>query len=458
MSARERLEARFRRAADEARAKHPIALIEWPELRIPEPLLASMLMAEALTTRAGEPPPEELAAHYCGKMPQLLVEQLADERFAPHFSRAIELEAWPRLAAALDGLYGALASAGLDAAALLGAPTPAALLAARSSPAALYAGALFASGLPLTGAYPRERALLLDEMKINDPRSVMDLRLSGNLIHELAHGPPRARADVPWLIVEAAALHLGAAAHLAHVLPDVAGEAVPGVARFVLVGEVLAARFGEAALWRVLVDDGGLAASFPPRVAAALEVAAWQEWLARREAPFARDAERAFDWIKLACGAADALVGEGDGAAEAARRPSLLDAAARTDFAALAWFGEQPQPGDRARVARGVRALFRVNRVEPVFHTAPSELPDGRVLLDVAACRLRAAPRADGVFGEPADWLFPPPLARRLLERGARRVAVEGVTRARAGRAADALYELALGTAPLAAEVALPAP
>jgi len=33
-------------------------------------------------------------------------------------------------------------------------------------------------------------------------------------------------------------------------------------------------------------------------------------------------------------------------------------------------------------------------------------------LLDVAACVLRAEPRAEGVFAEPAWWLFPPPLAR----------------------------------------------
>jgi hypothetical protein len=442
------LTARFARAAaravDRARAACG-KLPQWPELRIPEPLLASIEIAAALD---GGAPPEELAHYYCDKMPQLLVELLADADFAPLFHRAIELAEWPRLDQALQGLYAALAAVGLDPAPLLGAPTPAALYAARPTPAALYAGSLFASGLPLTGAYPADRARLVRD-------GALDLRLSGNLVHELCHGPPRASAiATPWIVLEAAALHLGAAARVQHVFPDEAGEAVPGVARFVAIGGALEARFGAAALWRVLYG-APLAETFPPRVAAALEVAAWQDWLRRRHAPFARDAEAALAWVKLAAGAADGLVAGGDGAASAARRPDLLAAAARTPWSALAWWREEPSSADGARVERAVRALCQVNRLAPLFETAPSEPPGGRVALDVDACRLYAAARKDGVFGEPADWWFPPPLARRLHERGARLVAVEGVTRARTREAAAALVELALGSSPLAAETVL---
>src|SRR5581483_6732625 len=151
-------------------------------------------------------------------------------------------------------------------------------------------------------------------------------------------------------------------------------------ARFVAIGDALAARFGEAALWRVLYRVP-LAETFPPPIAAALEVAAWQDWLRRRHAPFARDAEAAQAWIKLACGAA------------------LLAAGARTPWSALAWWDEEPSSADGARVERAVRALGQVNRLAPLFETAPSEPPGGRITLDVAECRLRAAPRPDGVFG-----------------------------------------------------------
>ncbi|HZS42154.1 MAG TPA: hypothetical protein VFF06_35235 [Polyangia bacterium] len=464
MSARGRLEARFRRAADSARAACG-KLPQWPELRIPEPLLASMETAAALD---GGAPPEELASYYCEKMPALLVELLADAAFAPLYHQPIDRARWPRLAAALDGLYAALAAAGLDPAPLVGAPSAAALLAARPSPAALYAGTLFASGLPLTGAYPADRARLVRE--INDPGSVIpeindrgsviaarvDLRLSGNLVHELCHGPADAAAGgAPWIVVEAAALHLGAAARAAHVFPDEPGEAVPGVARFVAIGDALAARFGEAALWRVLYRVP-LAETFPPPIAAALEVAAWQDWLRRRHAPFARDAEAAQAWIKLACGAAP--IAAGDGAESAARHPELLAAAARTPWSALAWWHEEPSSADGARVERAVRALGQVNRLAPLFETAPSEPPGGRITLDVAECRLRAAPRPDGVFGEPADWWFPPPLARRLHERGARGIVVENVTRARSAAAASVLTELSLASGPLAAETVLRSP
>ncbi len=109
-------------------------------------------------------------------------------------------------------------------------------------------------------------------------------------------------------------------------------------------------------------------------------------------------------------------------------------------------------------MASGVRALFQVNRMAPNFQTDPAELADGRITVEVEACRIAAARRPDGVFGEPADWLFPPPLARRLHERGARRILVEDATRARRDALAAALTELCLGTQPLAAEVELRAP
>ena len=109
------------------------------------------------------------------------------------------------------------------------------------------------SGLPLVGAYPAEReAIGRDLASGADAHAVFDLRLSGNLAHEICHGPLRAGDGpaAPWLIIESAALHLGSIAFRRHVFPEVAGEAIPGVAPFVLVGEALARLFGRRALWR----------------------------------------------------------------------------------------------------------------------------------------------------------------------------------------------------------------
>jgi hypothetical protein len=109
----------------------------------------------------------------------------------------------------------------------------------------------------------------------------------------------------------------------------------------------------------------------------------------------------------------------------------------------------------RALVKDAVRALFQVNRMAPTFQTAPSEPPGGRLWLDVAACSLWAERRSDGVFAEPAWWLFPPPLARRLHDRGARRVRVDGAVRAARGAIAHALIELAADGGALAEEPVL---
>jgi len=85
----------------------------------------------------------------------------------------------------------------------------------------------------------------------------------------------------------------------------------------------------------------------------------------------------------------------------------------------------------------------------PTFQTHPCEAE--RLSLDVRGCVLSRPAHAGGVFGEPAFWIFPAPLCRRLRERGAASVVVEGVRRCDALPIADALIELALGTAALPA-------
>ncbi len=431
------LEDRFARAVERAGAAPREA--SWPRPALPPPLRESLVAAAERDAC-----PDAVVAHYCDRMPALYVEQLRpDDAAGALLWWPLVLDALPRLRAALDGLFAALADAGVSARALVGAASAEALIAAQPTAAALYAHTLFGSGLPLVGAYAADRARIAVELATGDADQVLDRRWSSHLVHELCHGPGRAcdGPPAPWLVAEAAATHLGAAAWARHLFPDEPGEALRGVSLFVLVGEVLARRFGRAALWRVALGEP-MAALFGDGVGRALDAAGWEEWQARQEAPFARDALAAAAWLKLI----DlARVGEAPSLAEAARRP----------WATLPWWSEPPDDVDRAMLPRAVAALFQVNAMAPDFQTLPSEPPQARLWLDVEACVLAAEPRADGVFGEPAWWLFPPPLGRALAERGARRVRIEGATRARRGEIAAALGELCDGRGALPSEVEL---
>jgi hypothetical protein len=434
---RAQLEARFDRALAGAGAAPRDA--SWPHARLP-PSLRESLVAAAQRDAC----PEAVVAHYCDRMPALLVDQLRpDDPPRALLRRPLVLARLPRLRQALDGLFAALRDTAIDPLALVGAVSPDALIAARPTAAALYAHTLFGSGLPLLGAYPTDRPTLAAALDGGDADDVLDLRLSSHLVHELCHGPSREcdGPPAPWMIAEAAATHLGAAARPAHLFPDEPGEALRGVSLFVLVGEVLARRFGRTALWRIALGRSTVEL-FGPRVAAALDRAAWDDWRARQEAPFARDALGALAWCKLI------------DAARADDAPSLA-AAAQRPWRTLPWWSDDASDADRALLPRAVAALFQVNAMAPEFSTVPSEPPQARLWLDVEGCVLAAAPRGDGVFAEPAWWLFPPPLARRLAERGATRVRIDGATRTRRAAVAAALVELCDGTSALPSLVEL---
>jgi hypothetical protein len=418
------LDARF--AETVAGAARPAG---WPPFALPGSIAATL---EEAARREACPPP--VVDYYTRRMPAMLVEQQtpADETRARLWR---ELGKAPRLRAALEGLYRALAEEGIDARRFLGAHSAGELLAARPSVAALYARTMFGSGLPLLGAWPAERELLAREL---DDEDSIDRRLSGNLVHELCHGPAAAHAErpTPWMIAEAAALTLGARAFARHLFPEEPGEAVPGVSLFVCLGSALRRRF--PGFLRIL-DGAPLSERVGEAAARALEAAAWQDWLARREPPFARDALSAMAWIKLA---EAPLSGE-----------DLLARAAATPWSELSWWRESNFSLEEVEEAVG--ALFQVNRMAPTFQTHPDELPGGRLWLDVAACTLSAERRSDGVFAEPAWWLVPPPMARRLWERGARRLRVDGARREDRRAIAAALFELAQDNQPLPEEPVL---
>jgi hypothetical protein len=440
---REELDARFAAtiaAADGARARRERE--GWPPFALPAPLRESIAAAAA---RHACPP--ALIAHYTERMPRMLIEQSCpDDEPRRLLCRPLDLARLPRLRAALDGLFAALHTHGLDAPAFVGCASAAQLIAARPSLAAIYAHTLFGSGLPLVGAYPADAPALAADLGRLGPDETLDRRLGCHIVHELCHGPPARQSPVvaSWMVAEAAANHLGAAARTADVFPDEAGEGLRAVALFVVLGEVLARHFGAANVWRVSLGVP-LAELFGAAVADALERAAWEDWQARQEPPFARDALAVGTWLKLVDAARAGLpLGE---------RP--LATANCLSWQTLPWWQAPVSRADEEMLPRALTALFQVNALAPDFRTLPAELPQRRLWIDVAEARLFAEPRPNGVYAEPAWWIMPPPLARRLFERGARRLRIDGATRARRQVLAAALRELCAGSGPLAVETEL---
>ncbi|HYS09794.1 MAG TPA: hypothetical protein VEP66_13665 [Myxococcales bacterium] len=393
--------------------------------RLPAALRESIVAAGELAD------PSALADFYCDRMPRMLVEQILRGEDPARRLLWMEIDPahTPRLREALRGLRHFLVQEGLTTA------QPEDPLEQPTCVARLAAATQLGSGLPLVGAYPAEREVIAADLAAGaDAHNVLDLRLSGNLIHEICHGPPRTchGPQAPWLVVEAAALHLGATAFPRHVFPDVPGEAIPGVAPFLLVGESLARLFGRAALWRV-ASGSSLDDMFGRAAGSALAAAGWQEWLRRREPPFARDAIDGVAWVKLA----DATRGASplsqaidraatlDSLRAVRELPDLLRAAGASSWAELPWWREEPTEADAAMARSAVAAMFHVDVLEGSFQTHPHR--PARFRLDLEACLLTRERDPRGVGpGEPPCWIVPPPLCRRLRERMVGPLVLEG--------------------------------
>lgn len=364
-------------------------------LRLPPALRETMVAMDA---------GERVAKYYCETMPAMLVDQmLGDDRACRLLRRPLDLPRLPRLSAALDGLFRVV-----DGRKLTGFSTPAELIAARPTAAALAASTLLGSGLPLVGAWPAERALI-DGDPLDDD-AVFDLRLSGGLMHEICHGlsRPLDRPPPPWMVLEAAALLLGSLAFPRHVFPEVPGEAVPGVSLFVLLGQCLARLFGEKNFFLFLTEAAPMSEVLGPVAAEALERAARDEWARRPEVPFARDALAAPAWVKVA---------------DAARAGRVIRLADDVPFGELPWWHEDPIDEDYEIARIAVRAVRQVNVLAPTYQTNPCDAPV--LTLDTRTCLLERPRHRAGVFGEPAFWIVPPPICRRLRERGIERMQLE---------------------------------
>jgi len=368
------------------------------ELAVPgtrEPQFALGLPPALRETLVAFGPDMQAESYYCDRMPRMLVEQMlrGDDPARRLLWRPLRADG--RVAEALDGLQRALEGEQLSFAGLTGAGSPQQLMRDRPTVAAMAAPTLLGSGVPLVGAWPGERDLINAELAAGaDPDRELDLRLSGGVVHDLCHGVRRELSGppIPWMVAEAAAGYLGTLAWPRHTFPEVAGEAVPGTSLFVLVGQGLARLFGRRALLRLVVEGAALPEVFGGRVAAALEDAARRDWEARRQVPFARDALGALEWIRLA-----------DEARGGTR-----------------WADEAVTDEDVAIARTAVRAMFQANVLAPTYQTHPCE-PDA-LILDTGACTLSRPRHPRGVFGEPAFWMMPPNLCRRL---GQRRIVVE---------------------------------
>ena len=396
----------------------------FPRPALPAALRDSIVAAAALAD------PAPLADFYCERMPRTLVEQIlrGDDGAGRLLWMEIDPRRTPRLCEALRGIAGLRAAEGLP-------PGPPGLLEPGTCAARLAGGTLLGSGLPLVNADPAHREALERDLESGlDLHEVLDLRLSGNLAHEICHGPrrPLAGGPAPWLVLEAAAIHLGFVAFPRHVFPEVPGEAVPGLALFVLAGEALARLFGRSALWRLSFGDS-IDEAFGLRAGRALSAAGWQDWIRRPEPPFARDASRFAGWVKLADAARgpsplapmlDRAAGA-DPLRSALDLPDLLSRAEDIPWPELPWWREEPAAADERMARSAMAAMFHIDVLEGTFRTLPHR--PARLHLDAEACLLSRDRDPRGVGpGEPARFIVPPPLCRRLCERGIRRLSIEG--------------------------------
>ncbi len=383
---------------------------------------AALPSAIALGLAATAAPSAALLEHYLERMPERLVAQWTA---LPTPLAALVYGPVPgtRLLSCLATMARLLDEAGLSFGAHLGAATPTALLTMRPSIAALYFESFFGGALPLLGLSDADRAPLLCALDGGTtPAALFEHHLLGTLMHELCHG---ARHDVTaaplFLLTEAAAIHLGGTIEPRHVFAEVAGEAVPAAARYFLLGLGLERLLGRGALWAV-ANGTAPHDAWPPAVADAVARIAADEATRRPDDLFAADASRLLDWLRV--------VDLARADAPSSSIPATLDEAAAIPIEALPWAHEAIDAVDWRLLDASIDLLFCKTILGPAIATVPDEIPDGVVELDARRGELRCAPRPDGVFGEPACGIVPPPIAARLLARGIETLVIRDVRRA----------------------------
>lgn len=462
--------SRHARVVDDLRAATP----DGPLPDAPTRFIASWLgpalahaspdLRRRMVDHHGEAVPRAWAERFHGAPPSVLDVLRAD-------LRQLSL---PRLRGALTALFDGLERHGIDPEGVWGVDSPTALLDLCPRIVDLHPGTFFGATMPMIALGPNSVAELARCLDAGvPPEVVLDVRLAGQVMHELSHGPNRGWSGGPgsYLLAEASGTIVSLGCRAAHVLAETPGEAVVGLRNALVLGHALVDELGEAAVWRLAMcatsptDELGAVAGH------ALVAMDWQEWLPRDSPSFVPDNRRALDAAKLlwiarheperipalaVLGALDAV-----GPADVIGLSNLLDAARDLPWPSLGAWAAPVEARHLLGVDLAVRSMFQVERLQPDLQVCPADPPRGELVLDVADCRLSSAPRLDHAYGEAASWCLAPPLCRELYRRGLRRLVITGCASGRVHPIADRIRALATGghlPASMATDVALVAP
>jgi hypothetical protein len=369
------------------------------------PGMLEAIVAASLLRPASAP---ALRAHYCRAMPGLRAVQL--RRGSAVFGARLELGRMPRLREALEALFSMVAGAGLSCLEALGAATPE-RLAQGNTLGEVYRGCHFGGSMPMLYASP-------DEVS-GDPLAFVDARLTGPLVHELAHlrceEPP-----APANLHEGLAAFIGSEAWPAQVWPG-AGEtdAIPGCAFFAALGGFVVRAVGLADALRIQAGQLEVRGALGPRCAEALRLYGFLPFLETGAPHLLADAFHPARWWKLIDLHRDPslereLAARFAGPALAGAPPRLTEWDAWLD--GLPWhelpsWRDEPRAIDRDLALRAERALLvRAERQGLTFRAR-------RVLamlsLDRDRCLLRSDLPGPDAIGAPPEHPYPPALCRR---------------------------------------------
>jgi hypothetical protein len=387
------------------------AAAEPEALALPAALRSFLAAAVALERSEATPASAERAGrmirHYTDAMPRMRVAQLAgtDEPGATLFHAVLDWRRLPRLTAAIDRVFGLLASAGVDPNSALGAGSADGFRAASPTLAALYRRTHYGGFMPLLYGFPADLAYAHTRGAAAglDTLATIDRYLTAPIVHELCHFAPDRAAIAPPHLDECIGGWLGVHVHPELAYPigdgDDALYAAPWLAQ---VGQAIARGFGVTAVVRA--HAGGDRSALPAAFVDAAARLGWDDWRARRTLHFLSDTLDPAPWVALAL-----TVAAGHAP------PATLAELATTSLAGLAL----PEDGahDRAIVEDGLRAMCLASeQVAGSFRTR-SRLPDGAIAIDAAACAIIAPGRGPLDPVVPRYWL-PPAIAARLAARG----------------------------------------
>ena len=358
----------------------------------------------------GEARIANLVRHYTETMPRMRADQLRGSS-APGAGLLREPLAWerlPRLATAIDRIYGMLDDAGVSGASALGADTAAAFRARTRTLAELHASSHYGGVMPLLYGYPADLAYFARRAADCglDPLATIDRYLTAPIVHELCHFARARDAIEPPHLDECIGGWLGVHVHPEFAYPEPEQDdaicAAPWLAQ---VGQAIARAFGVAATVRAHAGTTAWSSALSASFVAAAQRLGWDDWRARRTLHLLSDTFDPTPWVALAllAGAGRPLSG--------ARLGSLADTALHE----LAQELPADREFDRAIVRDALRAMCLEDvRVGDSLRTR-TRLAD-TIAVDALACRVTGPARNDVAPVARSYWL-PPSVAARLIAR-----------------------------------------